>query len=108
MEEETKALQVRFPTSMYNRLTEMAKKSRRSLNAEIITCMEAYLTGYEEALESPLHVGSITVNLDVLRTYTIEDRKRVINSLYITMKNQLLVGEGYPDEPEPKPGKGKK
>ena len=42
MEEETKATQVRFPASMYNRLTEMAKKSRRSLNAEIIVCLEDF------------------------------------------------------------------
>ena len=50
MEEETKALQVRFPTKMYDRLTEMARKSRRSLNAEIIVCLEEYFERLE-ALE---------------------------------------------------------
>ena len=42
MEDETKALQVRFPIPMYNLLLEESKKSRRSLNAEIITCLEKY------------------------------------------------------------------
>jgi len=42
MEEETKATQVRFPAHMYNRLMEMAKKSHRSLNAEIIFSLEEY------------------------------------------------------------------
>jgi len=42
MEEETKATQVRFPADLYNRLTEMAKKSHRSLNAEIIFSLEEY------------------------------------------------------------------
>jgi predicted DNA-binding protein len=42
MDEKTKALQVRLPEEMYNRLSQQAKKLRRSLNAEIITCLEEH------------------------------------------------------------------
>ena len=52
MEEETKATQVRFPASMYNRLTERAKKSRRSLNGEIIFCLEEYFEMIDELAAS--------------------------------------------------------
>ena len=44
MEESTKALQVRFPENMYNRLARNAKINRRSLNAEIVFCLEEYFS----------------------------------------------------------------
>ena len=48
MEEEVKALQVRFPLDMYERLAKGAKKSRRSLNAEIIFCLEGFFKMTDE------------------------------------------------------------
>ena len=48
MEEETKALQIRFPVAMYNKLSENAEKSRRSLNSEVIVCLEKYFDELEQ------------------------------------------------------------
>jgi len=47
IEEETKALQIRFPIDMYNRLQEYAKKSRRSINSEVIASIEALFSYLE-------------------------------------------------------------
>jgi hypothetical protein len=44
VEEDIKALQIRFPIALYNLLSERADKSRRSLNAEVIVSLEEYLT----------------------------------------------------------------
>ena len=52
MEEEIKALQIRFPITLYNQLTERAAKSRRSLNAEVIVCLEEYLSGLPYILQA--------------------------------------------------------
>jgi len=44
LEEEIKALQIRFPFPLYNKLSERAKKSRRSLNSEVIIILEEFFT----------------------------------------------------------------
>ena len=76
MEEETKATQVRFPASMYDRLTEMAKKSRRSLNAEIITCLEAYFAQMKE----------ITTETYVIEGVDLKDLHEKMNAIYEFLK----------------------
>jgi predicted HicB family RNase H-like nuclease len=40
--EMTKALQIRFPVALYERLNELAKKERRSFNAEVVYCLEKF------------------------------------------------------------------
>jgi hypothetical protein len=47
-EEEYRALQIRFPVPLYDKLQERAKKSRRSLNAEVLVCLESYLNEHIE------------------------------------------------------------
>jgi hypothetical protein len=39
---EYKALQIRFPLALYNRIQELAKKERRSFNGEVIYCLEKF------------------------------------------------------------------
>jgi hypothetical protein len=99
LEEETKALQVRFPAKIYNQLTEMAKKSRRSLNAEIIICLEEHLALLGDN-NSPQHVLSVTFNLEHLRTtFSLEKRQQYINNVYRFLKSQLLISDGDANEP---------
>jgi hypothetical protein len=43
--EEYKAFQLRLPVSLYIEMQKRIKESRRSLNAEIIVCLEEYLKG---------------------------------------------------------------
>jgi hypothetical protein len=37
-----KALQIRFPIALYNRIQERSKKERRSFNGEVIYCLEKF------------------------------------------------------------------
>jgi len=76
LEEETKATQVRFPASMYDRLTKMAKKSRRSLNAEIITCLEAHFAQMEE----------IATETYIIRGDDLDDLHDKMNAIYEFLK----------------------
>jgi hypothetical protein len=40
--EEYRALQIRFPLSLYEKIQERAKKERRSINAEVVYCLEKF------------------------------------------------------------------
>jgi hypothetical protein len=40
--EEYRALQIRFPFSLYEKIQERAKQERRSFNAEVIYCLEKF------------------------------------------------------------------
>jgi hypothetical protein len=44
-DEEYKAFQLRLPVPLYIEMQKRIKESRRSLNAEIIVCLEEYLKG---------------------------------------------------------------
>jgi hypothetical protein len=60
MEEKTKALQVRFPVDMYERLAKGAKKSRRSLNAEIVTCLEELFSWQDDWSKNQQKMDAMT------------------------------------------------
>ena len=38
----TKALQIRFPVNLYEKIQDRAKKERRSFNGEVIYCLEKF------------------------------------------------------------------
>ena len=40
--EMTKALQIRFPVNLYDKIQERAKKEHRSFNGEVIYCLEKF------------------------------------------------------------------
>jgi hypothetical protein len=40
--EEFRALQIRFPLPLYKKIQERAKAERRSINAEVIYCLEKF------------------------------------------------------------------
>jgi hypothetical protein len=40
--EEFRALQIRFPLPLYDKIQERAKAERRSINAEVVYCLEKF------------------------------------------------------------------
>jgi len=50
--EMTKALQIRFPVALYNKIQERAKRERRSFNAETVYCLEKFFISDVSALTS--------------------------------------------------------
>jgi hypothetical protein len=40
--EEVRALQIRFPLPLYEKIQERAKAERRSINAEVVYCLEKF------------------------------------------------------------------
>ena len=103
MEEETKATQVRFPASMYQRLTEGAKKSRRSLNGEIIFCLEEYFQMIDELEASEGRFNTMWAQ-------AMEKALKKVETLTTTLKAQLQVEEqindirkGGPSDTKPHP-----
>jgi hypothetical protein len=51
--EEHKALQIRFPAALYEKISEHAKKERRSFNAEVVYCLEKFFASDVSAKMSP-------------------------------------------------------
>jgi hypothetical protein len=50
--EEQKAFQVRLPLSLYKKLQKRIKESRRSLNSEIIVCLEDFFAIAGKSVEN--------------------------------------------------------
>jgi hypothetical protein len=76
MEEDIKALQIRFPIALYNQLSERADKSRRSLNAEVIVSLEEYLAAPAFLTIASERLSKIQEKLGVMEEYIKANPKK--------------------------------